>query len=180
MKAHKPPDINEKSVQATGLFGHFSRADVRYWQPRVFRQSYTREGQMRLTKDWAMKIAHQGRRETFPLGTPNKAAAAASARYIYLHLLAHGWESTLAKYKPKVVAPNTAADEGQPVTVARFLEEVLRATTNRRTVEGYAKAFRQIVSDLFGFSDSPEKYDYRGGGWVKWLANVHGIQLAAL
>jgi hypothetical protein len=38
-----------------------------------------------------MKIAHQGRRQTFPLGTPNKAAAATSARDIYLHLLAHGW-----------------------------------------------------------------------------------------
>jgi hypothetical protein len=29
-----------------------------------------------VTKNWAMKIAHEGRRETFPLGAPNKAAAA--------------------------------------------------------------------------------------------------------
>jgi hypothetical protein len=180
MKGHKPPDINEQNVQASDLLGHFSKADVRYWQPRVFRQSYTREGKTRLTKDWAMKIAHQGRRETFPLGTPNKAAAATGARDIYLHLLAHGWEPTLAKYKPKVAAPNPAADEDQWVTVGLFLEGVLRARTHRPTVEGYARAFRQIVSDLFGFSDSPEKYDYRGGGWVKWLANVHGIQFAAL
>jgi hypothetical protein len=35
-----------------------------------------------------MKIAHKGRRETFLLGTPNKAAAAARARDIYLSLLA--------------------------------------------------------------------------------------------
>jgi hypothetical protein len=41
----------------------------------------------------------------------------------------------------------------------------------------YAKAFRQIVSDIFGFSDSPEKYDYRGGGWAKWLASVHAVKL---
>ena len=77
--------------------------------------------------------------------------------------MAHGWEPTLAKYKPTVAAPKTTADEDQPVTVGRFLEEVMRATTHRRTVESYAKAFRQIVSDLFGFSDGPEKYDYRGG-----------------
>ena len=45
-------------------------------------------------------------------------------------------------------------------------------------MEGYAKAFRQIVSDTFGSSDSPEKYDYRGGGWAKWLESVHAVQLA--
>jgi hypothetical protein len=109
----RPADTNEKSVQASGLLGHFSKSDVRYWQPRIFHQSYTREGKTRLTKDWAMKIAHQVRRETFPLGTPNKAAAATSARDIYLRLLAHGWEPTLAKYKPKMVAPKVAADEAQ-------------------------------------------------------------------
>jgi hypothetical protein len=84
----------------------------------------------------------------------------------------------LAKYKPKVAAPNPATDQDQPVTVGRFLEEVMRATTSRRTVEGYAKAFRQIVSDIFGFSDRSEKYDYRGGGWAKWLASVHAVKLA--
>ena len=33
-----------------------------------------------------MKITHQGRRETLPLGRPDKAAAAARARDIYLSL----------------------------------------------------------------------------------------------
>jgi hypothetical protein len=35
---------------------------------------------------------HYGRRERFPLYTPNKAAAAAKARDIYLFLAANGWE----------------------------------------------------------------------------------------
>jgi hypothetical protein len=52
---HKPPDLHEKSVQASGLLGHFSKADVRHWQPRVFRQRYTREGKTLLTTDRAMK-----------------------------------------------------------------------------------------------------------------------------
>ena len=55
MDGHKPPDLNEKSVQASGLLGHFSKVDGRYWQPRVFRQRYTREGKTLLTKDRAMK-----------------------------------------------------------------------------------------------------------------------------
>jgi hypothetical protein len=62
--------MNEKSIQASSLLGHFLKSDVRYWQRAVFRQTYTHIGKARLTKDWTMKIAHEGRRETFPLGTP--------------------------------------------------------------------------------------------------------------
>lgn len=104
MKAHKGADMNQKSVQESGLFGHFSKSDVRYWQPRIFHQSYTRNGKTLLTKDWAMKIAHEGRRETFPLGTPNKAAAAARARPRRpdLHRVSRGWlqASDVAGNKP--------------------------------------------------------------------------------
>ena len=35
----------------------------------VFRQSFTRNGHSFLTKAWAIKVAYEGRRETFPLGT---------------------------------------------------------------------------------------------------------------
>ena len=70
MKVHGSADMNEKSVQESGLLGHFSKSDVRYWQRAIFRQTYTHNGKTRLTKDWTMKIAHEGRRETFPLGTP--------------------------------------------------------------------------------------------------------------
>jgi hypothetical protein len=67
MQAHERADMNEKSVQESGLFGHFSKSDVRYWQRAIFHQSYTRAGKTLLTKDWAMKIAREGRRQTFPL-----------------------------------------------------------------------------------------------------------------
>src|SRR5690349_6814219 len=118
MKAHKEADMNEKSVQESDLLGHFSKSDIRYWQQAIFHQTYTRNGKTLLTKDWAMKIAHEGRRETFTLGTPNKAAAAARARDIYLSLLATGWEPTLVQYKkkPKTVAPAPIAEQ-HPCTV---------------------------------------------------------------
>ena len=60
-------DFGVMTVQKSGFFGRFSKADVRCWQSRILRQSYTRDGKTLLTKDRAMKIAHQGRRETFPL-----------------------------------------------------------------------------------------------------------------
>src|SRR5690348_11749452 len=48
-----------------------------------------------VTKEWYTRIQFRGERQFFSLGTPNKAAAAAKARDIYLSLLASGSEITL-------------------------------------------------------------------------------------
>jgi hypothetical protein len=67
---------------------HFPKTEIRFWQSAVFLQSYTRSGQSFLTKVWAMKVAYEGLRETFPPGTLNKAEAVARARDVYLFLAA--------------------------------------------------------------------------------------------
>jgi hypothetical protein len=141
----RPQKIKDEPriVQDRGLLGHFSKSDIRYWQQSIFRQTYTRNGQMQVTKDWAMKIAHKGRRETFPLGTPNKAAAAARARDIYLSLVVNGWDATLAKFK-KPSAARRALNAGQPCTIGEFLEAIARTTTNQGTLEDYARAFVKL------------------------------------
>jgi integrase len=177
MREQTSAEKNPESVQETPLLGHFLKSDIRYWQRAIFRQTYTRNSKTLLTRDWAMKIAHNGRRKTFPLGTANKAAAAARARDIYLSLLVNGWDPTLAKYKkPKAV--DSVRNNEQKCNVGQFLEAIFLTTTNRTTVEGYARSFRQIVSDSFGLSAGPDKHDYRKGGLQKWLANVHSIKLA--
>jgi len=176
MKGHNSPGMNRKSVQAAPLLGHFSKSDVRYWQRTVFRQSYTRKGRSFLTKSWAMKVAHEGRRETFPLGTSNKAAAAARARDIYLFLAANGWDAAVARYKKtKRIVGECNAE--RVVTVGEYLDAAFTVSTNRSTIEGYAIAFRKIVADLFGLSNDPAKFDYQSGGRNEWLAKVHGIEL---
>src|SRR6267143_4550921 len=177
MAGHKRSGMKQKSVQDPALLGHFAKTDIRYWQRTVFRQPYTRNGQTLVTKNWAMKIAHDGRRETFPLGTPNKAAAAARARDIYLSLVANGWDATLAKFKKRSGAAR-ALNVEQPCTVGEFLEAIARTTTNQSTVEDYARAFRQIVSDIFCLSNNKLKYDYQSGGRTGWLSKVHAISLA--
>jgi hypothetical protein len=160
MKGHNSSGMNRKSVQAEQLLGHFSKSDIRCWQRAVFRQSYTRNGKSFLTKAWAMKVAHEGRRETFPLGTFNKAVAAATARDIYLFLAANGWEAALARYKKtKRIAGERNTERA--ITVGEFLDAVFRVSTSRSTIEGYATAFRKIVADLFGLSGDPAKFDHR-------------------
>ena len=126
-----------------------------------------------------MKIAHQSRRETFPLATPNKAVAAARAREIYLSLVANGWDVTVAKFKRsrRPARPDIA---DRPCTVGEFLAGVSKIMTNQRTFKDYAQAFRQIVSDIFGLSNSNLKYDCRTGGREEWLSKIHAISLADL
>jgi integrase len=177
MSDHKRSGMNGKSVQDSAVLGHFAKSDIRYWQQSIFRQTYTRNGQTLVTKDWAMKIAHEGRRETFPLGTPNKAAAAARARDIYLSLAVNGWDGTLARFK-KLSAAKRTLNTGQSCTVGEFLEAIARTTTNQSTMEDYAPAFRQIVSEIFGLSNGRLKYDYQSGGRAEWLSQIHAVSLA--
>src|SRR5260221_2732862 len=78
---------------------HFPKTDIRFWQNAVFRQPYTVDGQRRLTKEWYARLQYGGKRQFFSLGTPNKAAAAAKTRDIYLALIGSGWGSTFGAYK---------------------------------------------------------------------------------
>ena len=159
MTDHERPGMNQKSVQDSGVLGHFSKSDIRYWQRAVFRQTYTRNGKTLLTKGWAMKIAHVGRRETFPLGTSNKAAAAARARDIYLSLAGAGWEATLARYK-RAKALTREGETSGPHTAGQFLDEVFRTASNQQTVESYAKKFRQIVAEIFDLEGILARWGY--------------------
>ena len=62
------------------------KTDTRYWAETIFHRR--RNGAE--DTDWTAQIQFLKRREQFPLGTPNKAAAAAKARDIYLSLQARG------------------------------------------------------------------------------------------
>ena len=171
MTTHKSPPRNAKSGRDSSSLGHFSKTDLRFWQDRLFREIYRNNGHIHKTSHWSARVQHEGRRERFPLYTPNKAAAAAKARDIYLFLAVNGWEATLARYRKAKISAAPGNSEKQ-CTVGELLEAIFLKTTNQTTVEGYAKSLRQIVSDIFGLSDGYQKHDYRKGGFQKWLANV--------
>jgi integrase len=177
MNDQTSPGKNQKSGRVSKKLGHFAKTDVRFWQDRLFRETYRKNGGLRETSHWSARIQYAGRRERFPLYTPNKAAAAAKARDLYVFLAANGWEATLARYrKPKAVVHEHNGD--RPITVGAFLEAVLSVSTSRSTIEGYAIAFRKIVADLFGFASDPSKFDYRSGGRAEWLTKVHAVELS--
>lgn len=160
------------SVQA-GDRAALSKTDVRYWQRVIFQATYRKNGSKRTVAHWSAKIQHAHRRETISLETPNRAAAAAKARDIYLFLKANGWNETLAKFKPSRRTPKS-----QVVTVGEFLEAVsTQFGGKRKTIDDYARAFRRIIAGIFEIDAAASKYDYRGGGREKWLARIHRIRL---
>lgn len=64
-----------------------------YWRRRLFKNTFTRDGQRTTVKNWSVKIQHQGRRRTFSLAASDRNAAAQEAWGILQTILAHGWEA---------------------------------------------------------------------------------------
>jgi integrase len=158
------------------LRGHLGKSDIRYWQKAVFRQKYTRNGVAHQVSEWAIKLQRVGRREIFPLGTANRAAAAAKAREIHRALQTNGWEETMAKFKPRKIAPFAVVG-----TVGEFLAQVaVNTSAKAKTVRGYSRALRTIVAQIEGIEGGREKYDYRNGGHRAWLNQIHNVDLAVI
>src|SRR6266403_3932945 len=94
--------VQEVSKQKRASSGRHAKTDVRYWEQVLLQPTYTRDGQLRKVGEWAVKIQHLGRRETFSLAGANKANAASRAKEIYLSLRSAGWDATLKKLKPEM------------------------------------------------------------------------------
>jgi integrase len=168
------PKKRASSVQARSGTG-FSKTDLRYWRDRVFTPTYTRGGEQKTAPNWAVYIQHRGRRHKWSLGTPNRDAAAAKARDIFLILQAQSWDAAVARYRPRL------AEKKRAVTVGEFIEEVkAKADLEAKTIKGYCQALCSIVASIFGIDGEKAKFDNHKGGHQKWLAEVHGIKLSAV
>ncbi len=88
--------MSKKCPNRPAIARRLGKTDIRYWQKAVFFPKYPRAGLKRQVLDLCAKIQHRGRRETIPLGTSNKAAAAAKARDFHpIHTLRKEVESQI-------------------------------------------------------------------------------------
>ncbi len=151
------------------------KTDLRYWEARVYRRTYARSGQKLQLSHYSARLQHQGRQEIFNLQTPNKAAAAARAREIYLFLLANDWTQTLAKFKSRAKARAPVHTVGQLISEIRAHNH-----STGRTLHVYVQNLRRLVSGVFGIEGGTEKYDYKGGGRLKWIEQIDAVRLDSL
>jgi len=147
-----------------------SKATASYWKTKIF--------QRQQGGSFWVQIQHGGQpQKKVSLRTPVEHTAAERARDVYL-ALANGqsWDEALAQWKPQSAPAGDAAS-----TIGDFLTELkAKADLKAKTLEGYAVALRKIVADAFGIDGGKEKYNYRTGGYQRWLQRVHAIKLAKL
>ena len=144
------------------------KGDIRYWQNRVRKTG--------ANVFYSVQLQHAGRRMELSLGTPNQMEAAARAKERYLFLIGNGWDAFLAKYRAKETKPTASA-----LTVGQYLEAVRISTElDAKTIEGYAKKFRQIVADVANINGTRSRHDHRKGGFREWLNAVHSVPLASI
>lgn len=150
------------------------RDHVDYWRPRLKKRSYRSGPNLVEVPEWQIRLFHTGREEWFNLGTANRDAAAVKARDISVHLNAHGWETTLAKFKPQ-------GEEKPDATAGEFLDQV-KAVSGLKpvTYEIYAKKFRSLVAGVFNIDGGTAKHDYVNGGYQEWLEKIRAVRLAKL
>lgn len=184
---------NAKSVRKMSEVSSGKKAvgkgDARYWL-----QTGKLFADPRCRGSLSCKIQVNGQRESFPLRSSNKAAAAAKAARIYGDIVALGWPEALAKHKPELVKTE------KPATIGQWAETV-KATAGFRdsTFTTYLQSLRQIASEIEEIGDQPavdasgevcrdakgriiyrSRFDYRAGGRVAWLAKVDALPLTLL
>lgn len=185
MAPHGNAQGNRKSAQ--GMHREKTRAPktaAAYWLSKV-----KKPPQSGL---YGAQIAYQGQRKRFPLQTADKNLASERARDRFLYLVAHGWESTLQKFKPDTLkAPRVA-------TIGSWLEAV-KSTAGFRasTFTNYSNSIRQIASEIEGIGDQPAPAEEGKGKTAKkkparvlsrrnaagnrlWLEKVDALPLSVL
>ncbi|HVU27461.1 MAG TPA: response regulator transcription factor [Verrucomicrobiae bacterium] len=75
------------------------RSGMTRWRCKIFKNSYTRNGQRIHLNDWSVKIQVGGKRHTFRLTAQTKAKAAIEAKTIYETICHEGWESAFNQFK---------------------------------------------------------------------------------
>lgn len=147
----------------------FSRSDARYWlEPsRLFKDHGC--------ADYSCRFSHRGVRAQVCLNTSNQREAAKRSAELFTLVSTKGWEAGFALYRPKKTVPKSAT-----VTVGMLIDEATRISSARKqTLEGYAKAFRLIVSEVAGIT-SDGKFDAYKGGATKWRDKVNKVSLETI
>jgi integrase len=157
-----------------------SKDDLRYWQQKGLLKTKfkTADGTLKDASEWSARIMHEGKREIFPLKTPNRFQAATKARDIYRHILLKGWDLALREFKPEKA--NLSSTEDLSVqTVGDFLQ-VLQTQTDipAKRLEGYSMAFRSIVASIEGIGKGDKAGSRQSS--LEWRFRVHSVPLASI
>lgn len=144
----------------------FSKGDARYWigPGRLFKDHGV--------ADYSCRFSVRGKRAQICFNTSNQKEAAKRAAELFKIVSREGWEAGFALYRSQET-PSTP----DKVSVGMLIEAATKVSSARRqTLDGYAKAFRLIVSEIHGIS-SDGKFDAYKGGLKNWRAKVDAVAI---
>lgn len=141
-----------------------SRFSVDYWRDRLFRPTYTSDGERHEVPEWYVQVQHAGQRQKVSLSTNNKEEAARRATKFYQRLRASDWETALKEFCPRIEAIRAMSS----LTLGDYLTHVQPLLRVRpRTAEIYAYALRKIAREATGATDRskarfhPKSHEWR-------------------
>jgi Integrase len=164
---HPASELSRKSARKVqGTRVAFSKADARYWLPRLFKWDES--------PNYSMQIQFKGRRMAFSLSTGNRDAAARRAAAIYTDLLAFGIERTLAKHRAQTSQERPAA----VASVGQWIEAAQKVFDGKpASFVGYARALRLIAAEVNRVKKNSSRFG-RGGG--DYRRNADSLPLSIL
>ncbi|NDE15360.1 site-specific integrase [bacterium] len=128
---------------------------------------------------WFVELQRHKRRERFNLGTENKREAATKAREIYRALVANGWETALAEFKPASLERAHRALVAAVATCAPMTSfgQWFEATTaicptRKLTHANNIRACRSIIADIKNI-DGKRNAAWRAAVDAVPLADIH-------
>lgn len=143
----------------------FSKSDTRYW---------LQDGKLKKDKRspyFTVQIAHRGSRHSYPTGTNNKQVAARKAAEIYRHLIDHGTEATLAKYRSRKVSSETATI-GEWISAAQEFARVKQVTFVQN-----CRALRRIAADITKLRVSNRKFGKKGSATYREKVDAMSLDI---
>jgi integrase len=149
-----------------------SKTDSRYWLKgeRLFKWPNS--------PNYSCLIQHKGQRRSFPLGIPNREAAARIAAGICNDLITLGWDATLAKHKPNLAKENSTdrvVNIGQWIDAAKNVSDVNPSTFNQ-----YSCSLRKIAGDILLVKATKKRFGPRKGGAVGYRVAIDSASLEVL
>src|SRR5690349_18229636 len=88
-----------------------SKMEPEYWRERLFRNSFTYQGDRHEVRHWSVKIQYFGTRKTFSLRAIDQKQAATEACRLYKAIVNRGWEMVLAERAEKNAEAQVSAQQ---------------------------------------------------------------------
>ena len=160
-----------QSGKAVSSANRFSSA---YWESRVYRPTYTREGKRFEVAQLYVRVKHGSRREAVSLATNNVDEAGRRAVKLFKTLKQHGWDAALRLFRPDAESVKSNA-----LTVGRYLELVNDyAPLAPITFSNYAYAIRRVAADIgkVKLGKGRNRFDPKG----PWRQSADAVPLETL